>query len=40
MLDRTPDRIGGGPVFFVNEKEHEFVANIEELEESGTPGVI
>jgi len=40
LYDKTPDRIGGGPVFFVNEKDHDFVANIEELEEAGTPGVI
>ena len=40
LFDRIPDRIGGGPVFFVNEKDHDFVANIEELEEAGTPGVI
>ena len=40
LYDRLPDRIGGGPVFFVNEKDHDFVANIEELEEAGTPGVI
>lgn len=40
LYDKIPDRIGGGPVFFVNEKDHDFVANIEELEEAGTPGVI
>lgn len=40
LLDKIPDRIGGGPVFFVNEKDHDFVANIEELEEAGTPGII
>ena len=40
LYDRIPDRVGGGPVFFVNEKDHDFVANIEELEEAGTPGVI
>ena len=40
MYDRKPDRVGGGPVFFVNELEHEFDANIEDLEEAGTPGVI
>ncbi len=27
-------------MFFVNELDHEFVANVEELEEAGTPGVI
>ena len=40
LYDRTPDRVGGGPVFFVNAKEHEFVANTEELEEAGTPGIL
>ena len=40
LYDKLPDRIGGGPVFFVNEKDHDFVANVEELEEAGTPGVI
>lgn len=40
LYDKIPDRVGGGPVFFVNEKDHDFVSNIEELEESGTPGVI
>ena len=40
LYDKIPDRIGGGPVFFVNEKDHDFVANIEELEEAGTPGVV
>lgn len=40
LVGRKPDRAGGGPVFFVNELEHEFVGNIEELEEAGTPGVL
>ena len=40
VLSKTPDRVGGGPVFFVNELDHEFTANVEELEEAGTPGVI
>ena len=40
LYDKTPDRVGGGPVFFVNEKDHDFVANVEELEEAGTPGII
>ena len=40
LFDRKPDRIGGGPIFFVNELDHEFVANTEELEEAGTPGII
>ena len=37
---KKPHRFGGGIVFFVNETDHEFVANVEELEEAGTPGVI
>jgi selenocysteine lyase/cysteine desulfurase len=40
LFDRKPDRSGGGPVFFVNEFEHEYLTNVEELEEAGTPGVI
>jgi len=40
LFDKIPDRVGGGPVFFVNELDHEFVANVEELEEAGTPGVL
>jgi len=40
LLSRTPHRAGGGPVFFVNELEHEFFHNIEEMEEAGTPGII
>lgn len=32
--------MGGGIVFYVNELEHEFIANVEELEESGTPGIV
>ena len=40
MFDKTPDRVGGGPIFFVNELDHEFVANVEELEEAGTPGIL
>lgn len=35
-----PQRLGGGIVFFVNELEHEFLADKQEREESGTPGVI
>lgn len=40
LLDLTPHRIGGGPIFFVTQADHEFVLNTEELEEAGTPGVI
>jgi selenocysteine lyase/cysteine desulfurase len=40
LLSKKPARAGGGIVFFVNEISHEYVANVEELEEAGTPGVI
>jgi selenocysteine lyase/cysteine desulfurase len=40
LFSKKPARAGGGIVFFVNELDHEFVADVEELEESGTPGVI
>lgn len=40
LFDLTPHRIGGGPIFFVTQADHEFVLNPEELEEAGTPGVI
>ena len=40
LFSKKPGRFGGGIVFFVNELDHEFVANVEELEEAGTPGVI
>ena len=40
MIEGKPQRLGGGIVFFVNELEHDFVANKEEREESGTPGII
>jgi len=40
LFSKKPARFGGGIVFFVNELDHEFVSNVEELEEAGTPGVI
>jgi selenocysteine lyase/cysteine desulfurase len=40
LYSRKPARVGGGIVFFVDELDHEYVQNVEELEESGTPGVI
>ena len=40
IFSRKPHRFGGGIVFFVNEIDHEFVQNVEELEEAGTPGVV
>ena len=33
-------RTGGGVVFFVNEMEHDYITNVEELEEAGTPGIL
>ena len=35
-----PQRLGGGIVFFVNELDHEFIADKQDREESGTPGII
>lgn len=40
MTSWKPQRTGGGIVFFVNEQEHDFIADKEEREESGTPGII
>lgn len=40
LYSKKPARAGGGIVFFVDELNHEYVANVEELEEAGTPGVI
>jgi selenocysteine lyase/cysteine desulfurase len=40
LLSKKPARAGGGIVFFVDETSHEYIKNVEELEESGTPGVI
>ena len=40
LFSRKPHRFGGGIVFFVNELDHEYVSSVEELEESGTPGII
>jgi selenocysteine lyase/cysteine desulfurase len=40
LFSRKPDRVGGGPVFFVNELDHEWFYNTEEMEEAGTPGII
>jgi len=40
MKSWRPQRLGGGIVFFVNGKDHEFIADKEEREESGTPGII
>lgn len=35
-----PQKLGGGIIFFVNAEEHDFVADKEEREEAGTPGII
>lgn len=40
LFSRKPARVGGGIVFFVDELDHEYVSNVEELEESGTPGIV
>lgn len=40
LLSKKPARAGGGIVFFVDELDHEYVTSVEELEESGTPGII
>jgi len=40
LYSKKPARAGGGIVFFVDELSHEYVASVEELEESGTPGII
>ena len=40
LASSRPYRLGGAIVFFVNETEHEFVADKQEREESGTPGIL
>lgn len=40
LSSSKPFRLGGAIVFFVNETEHEFIADKQEREESGTPGVL
>ena len=40
LLSKKPARAGGGIVFFVDETSHEYIKNVEVLEESGAPGVI
>jgi selenocysteine lyase/cysteine desulfurase len=37
---RAPCTAGGGTVAFVNEREHHFVADIEQREDAGTPGTV
>jgi selenocysteine lyase/cysteine desulfurase len=40
LYSKKPMRSGGGIVFFVDELSHEYISNVEELEEAGTPGVV
>ena len=40
VYDPKPARPGGGTVVYVNEDNTDYAENIEEIEESGTPGVI
>jgi selenocysteine lyase/cysteine desulfurase len=40
LFSKTPVRPGGGIVLFVNELDTDYIPNVEELEESGTPGII
>ena len=40
LVSAKPYRVGGGVVFFVNELEHDYIADKQEREESGTPGII
>ncbi len=40
LFSKKPARSGGGIVFYVDEQSHEYVSNVEELEEAGTPGVV
>ena len=40
MLTKVPSAPGGGTVFFVNEKEHEYFLDVEDREEAGTPPII
>lgn len=40
LYDIKPDRPAGGTVLFVNEKEHVYLDNTEEMEEGGTPGIL
>lgn len=40
LASLKPYRTGGGIVIFVDKKEHQFINDIEEREESGTPGIL
>jgi len=40
LFDTAPYRIGGGPIMFTTEKQHEYVDNPEKLEEAGTPAIL
>jgi len=39
-LMQTPSRPGGGTVVFVNARQHDYVAKLEQREEGGTPNVV
>ena len=40
FYNKKAHRFGGGIVFFLNDFDHEYVTNAEELEESGTPAIL
>ena len=40
LYSKKPARSGGGIVFYVDEQSHEYISNVEDLEEAGTPGVV
>jgi len=37
---KKPHYFGGGIVLYVNEMDHDFVTDVEDLEEAGTPGIL
>ncbi|CAG0924030.1 unnamed protein product, partial [Notodromas monacha] len=40
FINQKPDGAGGGTVFFVTEKNHSYLKNVEDREEGGTPPII
>jgi selenocysteine lyase/cysteine desulfurase len=40
FANKRPQFFGGGMVMYVNEESHEFLADMEEVEEAGTPGIL
>lgn len=40
LANETPTMPGGGTVFFVTEKDHQYLLNAEEREEGGTPDIL